>query len=38
MNHSRKFWRILRDLCPDMHTHKIWLDVHGGDLHRYGAE
>jgi len=38
MNHSRKFWRILRELCPDMHTHKIWLDVHGGDLHRYGAE
>lgn len=38
MNHSRKFWRILRDLCPDMHAHKVWLDIHGGDLHRYGAE
>ena len=38
MNHSRKFWRILNELCPDMHQHKVWLDVHGGDLHRYGAE
>ena len=38
MNHSRKFWRVLHELCPDMNTHKIWLDVHGGDLHRYGSE
>ena len=38
MNHSRRFWRILHDLCPDMHVHKIWLDVHGGDLHRYGND
>ena len=38
MNHSRKFWRVLNELCPDMHRHKVWLDVHGGDLHRYGAE
>ena len=38
MNHSRKFWRILNELCPDMHQSKIWLDLHGGDLHRYGAE
>ena len=38
MNHSRKFWRVLRELCPDMNQSKVWLDVHGGDLHRYGAE
>jgi hypothetical protein len=37
MNHSRKFWRILREICPDMNQSKVWLDVHGGDLHRYGA-
>ena len=38
MNHSRKFWRILRELCPEMNIHKVWLDVHGGDLHRYGSD
>ena len=38
MNHSRKFWGILNGLCPGMHEHKVWLDAHGGDLHRYGAE
>jgi len=38
MNHSRRFWGILNQLCPEMHEHKVWLDVHGGDLHRYGAE
>jgi len=37
MNHSRKFWRILREICPDMNQSKVWLDAHGGDLHRYGA-
>jgi predicted metal-dependent hydrolase len=36
MNHSRRFWRLLKRLCPDMHRAKVWLDVHGTDLHRYG--
>jgi len=36
MNHSRRFWRLLKRLCPDMQRAKIWLDVHGTDLHRYG--
>jgi predicted metal-dependent hydrolase len=37
MNHSRKFWRVLREICPHMNSSKVWLDVHGGDPHRYGA-
>jgi predicted metal-dependent hydrolase len=37
MNHSRKFWRVLREICPGMNQSKVWLDAHGGDLHRYGA-
>lgn len=37
MNHSSRFWRLLLRLCPDMRRAKVWLDVHGGDLHRYGA-
>jgi predicted metal-dependent hydrolase len=37
MNHSRRFWRLLQRLCPNMARAKAWLDVHGTDLHRYGA-
>jgi predicted metal-dependent hydrolase len=36
MNHSAKFWRLVRRLCPDHERAKVWLDVHGSDLHRYG--
>jgi predicted metal-dependent hydrolase len=36
MNHSAKFWRLVRRLCPDHERAKAWLDVHGTDLHRYG--
>jgi len=37
MNHSPRFWRLLRNMCPDMERAKAWLDVHGADLHRYGG-
>ena len=23
-------------MCPDAERAKVWLDVHGADLHRYG--
>jgi predicted metal-dependent hydrolase len=36
MNHSAKFWRLVRRLCPEHERAKVWLDVHGSDLHRYG--
>jgi hypothetical protein len=36
MNHSARFWRLVQRLCPDHQRAKVWLDVHGGDLHRYG--
>jgi len=36
MNHSVRFWRLVQRLCPDHERAKIWLDVHGTDLHRYG--
>jgi len=36
MNHSARFWRIVQGLCPDHERAKVWLDVHGADLHRYG--
>jgi hypothetical protein len=36
MNHSRRFWRLVERVCPDGERAKVWLDVHGSDLHRYG--
>jgi predicted metal-dependent hydrolase len=36
MNHSAKFWRLVARLCPQHERAKVWLDVHGTDLHRYG--
>ncbi len=36
MNHSVRFWRLVQRLCPDHERAKVWLDVHGADLHRYG--
>ncbi len=36
MNHSARFWRLVQKLCPDHERAKVWLDVHGTDLHRYG--
>ncbi|MGE3149653.1 MAG: M48 family metallopeptidase [Pseudorhodoplanes sp.] len=38
MNHSRAFWRVVDKLCPDVERAKSWLNAHGGDLHRYGAQ
>jgi predicted metal-dependent hydrolase len=38
MNHSPRFWRLLKRLCPTMQRAKNWLDVHGTDLHRYGEQ
>ena len=36
MNHSPRFWRLVSRMCPDAERAKVWLDVHGADLHRYG--
>jgi predicted metal-dependent hydrolase len=36
MNHSQRFWRLVNGMCPDAERAKVWLDVHGADLHRYG--
>ena len=38
MNHSRRFWRLVERVCPDMGRAKAWLDAHGTDLHRYGLD
>lgn len=36
MNHSRRFWRLVDDLHPDVATARAWLTTHGPALHRYG--
>ena len=36
MNHSRRFWRLVEKICPDVGRAKAWLNAHGADLHRYG--
>ncbi|HXD45629.1 MAG TPA: SprT family zinc-dependent metalloprotease [Pseudolabrys sp.] len=38
MNHSRRFWRLVEGIYPDVARAKAWLDAHGSDLHRYGAD
>jgi predicted metal-dependent hydrolase len=38
MNHSPRFWRLVGRLCPAIERAKVWLDVHGADLHRYGEQ
>jgi predicted metal-dependent hydrolase len=38
MNHSRRFWRLVERLYPDVARAKAWLDAHGAELHRYGMQ
>ncbi|MGH1571514.1 M48 family metallopeptidase [Methylobacterium sp. P31] len=36
MNHSPRFWALLRDLCPNVDAAEAWLKRNGTSLHRYG--
>ncbi len=36
MNHSPRFWSLLRGLCPHVDEAEAWLKRHGSTLHRYG--
>ncbi|MEL6946202.1 MAG: SprT family zinc-dependent metalloprotease [Pseudomonadota bacterium] len=33
MNHSDRFWALVKQVCPDMDAHKAWLRAHGQTLH-----
>lgn len=32
MNHSKKFWELIAQYCPDWRQHKKWLKQHEVDL------
>lgn len=36
MNHRPRFWALVKRTMPEMETAKLWLQVYGMDLHRYG--
>jgi predicted metal-dependent hydrolase len=36
LNHSHRFWRVVRDLCPGTDEAEGWLKRHGAELYRYG--
>lgn len=36
LNHSKRFWSLVDDLCPNNGPAKHWLKRHGATLHRYG--
>ena len=38
MNHSIRFWRLVRETCPRMDEGRRWLKLHGAGLHSYGVE
>jgi len=38
MNHSKRFWALVRETMPRMEEGRRWLKKHGNSLHRYGAE
>jgi hypothetical protein len=38
MNHSARFWALVRQAMPDLDDAKDWLDRHGRELHAYGRE
>ncbi len=34
MDHSARYWAVVRGLCPDYEAHRRWLREHGPELHR----
>ena len=38
MNHSQRFWNVVRSIYPNHKTAEAWLRDHGAQLYAYGAE
>ena len=37
MNHSSRFWTLLRSICSETDRAELWLKKHGRSLHEYGS-
>ena len=35
MNHSKKFWKLVENICADYKKHKLWLKENSTRLHQY---
>ncbi len=38
MNHSPRFWRLVKDAAPITPKARTWLKSHGAELHRFGSD
>lgn len=38
MNHSRRFWTLVKRVCPHAREATEWLNAQGNALHRYGSD
>lgn len=38
MDHSNRFWRLCRSICPETDAAESWLKSHGAELHRFGSK
>jgi hypothetical protein len=38
MNHSPRFWRLVKDTVPTAQKARTWLKAHGAQLHRFGCD
>lgn len=36
LDHSPRFWKLVKSLCRDTDRAEAWLGAHGSSLHRYG--
>ncbi len=36
LNHSARFWRLVKETCPDMERGQSWLKKNGAKLHMFG--
>lgn len=38
LNHSPRFWKLVKSICDHTDAAEAWLSAHGASLHRYGKE
>lgn len=38
MDHSQRFWKLCRTICPETEVAEAWLKANGAGLHRFGSK